>query len=129
MKASYLYVGLIIIIIGGLVMLRNTSSTERAERVTAYDGFAQCLTDSGAKFYGAYWCPHCQSQKRMFENSKKLPYIECSTPDGNSQLPVCNDADVTTYPTWIFADGSRLEGERSLSELGEKTNCTPPSTS
>jgi len=20
---------------------------------------AECLTESGAKFYGAYWCPHC----------------------------------------------------------------------
>jgi thiol-disulfide isomerase/thioredoxin len=30
-----------------------------------YDEFAKCLTDNGAKFYGAFWCPHCQAQKKM----------------------------------------------------------------
>ena len=45
------------------------------------DDFAQCLTDKEAVFYGAFWCPHCQAQKRMFGNSVKLlPYVECSTP-------------------------------------------------
>jgi len=32
-----------------------------------YDEFAQCLTDKGVKMYGAYWCPHCQAQKALFE--------------------------------------------------------------
>jgi hypothetical protein len=31
-----------------------------------YDLFAQCLKDKDAKFYGAFWCPHCQNQKAMF---------------------------------------------------------------
>ena len=53
------------------------------------DGFAQCITDSGAKFYGAFWCPHCQNEKRLFGSAEKLlPYIECSTPDGQGQLSV-----------------------------------------
>lgn len=92
------------------------------------DGFAQCITDSGAKFYGAFWCPHCQAQKRMFGNSEKLlPYIECSTPDGQGQLEICKDAGVTGYPTWEFADGGeRLSGEVELSVLAERTACTLP---
>ncbi|OHA83697.1 MAG: hypothetical protein A2408_00310 [Candidatus Yonathbacteria bacterium RIFOXYC1_FULL_52_10] len=91
------------------------------------DTFAQCVTDSSAKFYGAFWCPHCQAQKKMFGKSAKLlPYIECSTPDSKGQLAVCKENNVTGYPTWEFADGSRLSGEVSLETLAEKTSCTLP---
>lgn len=127
MKTTYIYIGLVILVFGGLVLIRNTSSgPTRDGAVTPYDSFAQCLTDAGAKFYGAYWCPHCQSQKKLFQNSSKLPYIECSTPNGQGQLPICTDAGITGYPTWKFADGSQLDGERTLEELGEKTNCALP---
>ena len=91
------------------------------------DTFAQCVTDSSAKFYGAFWCPHCQAQKKMFGKSAKLlPYIECSTPDSKGQLAVCKENNVTGYPTWEFADGSRLSGEVSLETLAGKTSCTLP---
>ena len=126
MKSYYVYIALVIALIIGLVIIRNASSSERAEITTVYDSFAQCLTDAGAKFYGAYWCPHCQAQKKMFNNSTKLPYIECSTPNGQGQLPKCIDAKITGYPTWEFADGTRLDGERTLEELGAKTNCALP---
>ena len=92
-----------------------------------YDEFAQCLSDKGAKFYGAFWCPHCQNQKAMFgKAAKKLPYIECSTPDGKTQLTICKDAGVTGYPMWSFADGSKIEGEVKLDVLAEKTSCVLP---
>jgi len=126
MKSNYIYIVLVVVIIVGFVLLRNVSSTERIERVTAFDGFAQCLSDAGATFYGAYWCPHCQDQKRMFDNSRKIPYVECSTPNGQAQLPVCIDAGVESYPTWDFADGTRLNGVQSLEELGSLTNCELP---
>ncbi len=91
------------------------------------DTFASCIKDSGALFYGAFWCPHCQNQKAMFGSSAKLlPYVECSTPDGKSQLPLCTDAGVTGYPTWLFVDGTRESGEVSLEKLSEKTNCPLP---
>ena len=96
-------------------------------RPGALDGFTQCLSDRGAVFYGAFWCPHCQKVKRMFGNSAKLlPYIECSTADGRGQLPVCKDKSIEQYPTWEFTDGSRLVGESSLQELAEKTGCELP---
>lgn len=92
-----------------------------------YDEFAQCLSDKGAKFYGAFWCPHCQNQKAMFgKAAKKLPYTECSTPDGQNQLQVCKDAGVTGYPMWSFTDGSTINGEAELSVLAEKTSCVLP---
>src|SRR3989344_8410075 len=91
------------------------------------DEFAQCLTDKSAVFYGAFWCPHCQAQKRMFGNSAKLlPYVESSTPDGQGQTQVCKDAEVESYPTWEFADGTRLNGEIPLEQLAEKTGCRLP---
>ena len=92
-----------------------------------FDGFASCIKNSGATFYGAFWCPHCQKQKAMFGSSAKLlPYIECSTPDGKNQLPICTEAGVKGYPTWQFPDGTRESGEIALARLAEKTACKLP---
>lgn len=126
MKSSYVYIALTVVLFAGLVLVRNYSDDTNIETVTAYDTFAQCLTDAGAKFYGAYWCPHCQDQKKLLQNSKKIPYIECSTPDGQAQVQVCIDAKITSYPTWVFADGSVGDGLQSIEVLVEKTNCVAP---
>jgi len=68
-----------------------------------YDSFATCIKDSGATFYGAFWCPHCQEQKAAFGKAQKLlPYVECSNPDGKSQNLICEAAKITGYPTWDF---------------------------
>lgn len=92
------------------------------------DAFAQCLGEKGAKFYGAFWCPHCQNQKAMFGRSQKLlPYVECSTPDGKGQIQACTDIGIKGYPTWRFADGTELGGEVALKTLAEKTACELPS--
>lgn len=129
MKTTYIYIALVVALVAGLIVARNYSDGGTGSAaVTKYDDFAQCLTDAGAKFYGAYWCPHCQAQKKRFENSKNIPYIECSTPDGQGRTQACIDANITGYPTWVFADGTRLDGERELAELAEKTSCTLPTT-
>lgn len=92
-----------------------------------YDAFSQCLKDKGAVFYGAFWCPHCQNQKAMFGKSAKLLlYVECSTPDGRGQAPLCQEKEIKGYPTWEFADGSRETGEVALAKLAEKTGCFLP---
>jgi len=86
------------------------------------DTFATCLKDQGVKFYGAFWCPHCQAQKALFGSSVKLlPYIECSNPDGQSQNQTCNDAKIESYPTWVFPDGTRATGEQTLADLSAKS--------
>lgn len=88
---------------------------------------ANCLAEKGAKFYGAFWCGHCQNQKEMFgEAEKYLPYVECSTEDGKGQLDVCKEKNIVSYPTWEFSDGSREAGELSLEKLSEKTGCQLP---
>jgi thiol-disulfide isomerase/thioredoxin len=94
-----------------------------------YNSFAQCINASGATFYGAFWCPHCQNEKKLFGNAAQfLPYVECSTPDASGQLQVCKDASVQSYPTWVFKDGSRLTGEVPLNQLAQKTGCPLPTS-
>jgi hypothetical protein len=88
--------------------------------------FAQCLKDKGVKFFGAYWCPHCSQQKKLF-GSKAMsvaPYVECALP-GNpqGQTQECKDAGVQSYPTWAFPDGSRATGEQTFKVLSEKSGC------
>ena len=123
-KNTLIWLVVLVLVIGGVVGLVLMPT-----KPGKLDTFASCIKDSGATFYGAFWCPHCQNQKAMFGSSAKLlPYVECSTPDGKGQLPVCKDAGVTGYPTWVFADGSRESGEVSLERLAEKTSCTLPTT-
>jgi thiol-disulfide isomerase/thioredoxin len=123
MKATYIYIALIVLVIGGLLAARHFSPGAGSNRVTEFDTFAQCLSDAGATFYGAFWCPHCQEQKALFDNSSTLPYIECSMPNGQTQTQICIDEAITGYPTWRFSDGSELNGVQQLSDLAEKTNC------
>ena len=91
---------------------------------TKYDAFAKCLTDKGVKLYGAFWCPHCITQKELFGGSVKyLNYIECSTPDGKSQTEICSKEGIENYPTWQYADGKRESAVKSLAELSKISGC------
>jgi len=122
-----IFFGVIVLLILGVAFTVVLRSSEAPEGPGKYDAFAQCLKDQGAVFYGAFWCPHCQSQKKLFGSSVKLlPYVECSTADGNAQTQICIDKNINTYPTWEFADGSRLSGEVPLAQLAEKTACVLP---
>jgi hypothetical protein len=125
-KVKIFISGVGILIVGIIVaVILNTSGPKIAEG--QYDGFAQCLEDSGTKFYGAFWCPHCQNQKKMFGSSAKLiPYVECSTVDGKGKNQICIDEKIEGYPTWVFPDLSRLSGEISLQVLAEKSSCPLP---
>lgn len=122
LKKYLLWAVIAIVVIGGIVYVVRANAEPGK-----LDAFAQCLSEKGAKFYGAFWCPHCQAQKKIFGRSEKyLPYVECSTPNGKAQLPACNDKKIEGYPTWEFADGSREAGELTLNRLAEKTACTLP---
>ena len=122
-KTNWIFGIVIVLIIGGLVSLLVVE----AKKPGKYDTLAQCIADSGAKFYGAFWCPHCAAQKALFGDAvKELPYHECSTPDGNGQLPDCDAAGVTNYPTWVFPDHSTSTGEVPLATLATKTSFTLP---
>ena len=83
------------------------------------DVFAQCLADKGIIMYGADWCSHCQSEKQAFGDSFRLvPYIECP-----EEPQKCLEAGITGYPTWIFFDGEKLEGEQGIEKLSKESGC------
>ncbi len=112
--------------IGGVVWLAKTPG-----KPGPLDTFAQCLNDSGAKYYAAFWCHNCKNQEAMFGRSARLlPRIECSTPDGKSYLPVCQEAKIEATPTWEFASSTasstRVKGTQSLETLSQLSNCPLP---
>ncbi len=113
-------VALILIAIGVFAYMRQVQKNQPSK----LDSFAVCLKDKGAVFYGAYWCSHCQDQKKLFGNAARLlPYIECSTADGNGQTEECKQKNIQGYPTWRFADGSEESGFLALDRLSAKTGC------
>ena len=89
---------------------------------------AEHLGKSGAKFYGAYWCPVCDRQKVMFgPSAKRLPYVECS-PGGprTPQAGECVAAGVQSYPTWIIG-GVKSTGLIPMDELARRSTFPQPS--
>ena len=85
------------------------------------------LVAKGVKFYGAFWCSHCQNQKSLFgaTAATKLPYIECDKNGENSQRELCRKKDIRTFPTWVI-DGEYIEGTRDLQEIAQRTGYTGP---
>lgn len=111
-----------VVVIVGLVILQQQSN-----KPGKYAELATCLTEKGATFYGAFWCPNCGNQKKVFgADAKLLPYVECSTPDAKGQLPACTEKGIGSYPTWEFADGTRITGTQDVTTLAEKAGCPLP---
>ncbi len=131
-RIFFIVIGAIVLIGIGAAIFSSKKSGNIGEggleTLSPKAAFAQCLADKGVKFYGAFWCPHCQAQKKLFGTQaiKKLPYVECSTPDGKSQNQECKDAGIKGYPTWKFTDGSVQTGELTFAQLAEKTGCVAP---
>lgn len=119
-----------LIVIAIVLLMRLVVRASKASGT--YDTFAQCLVTKGVKFYGAFWCPHCQEQERWLDASRqKLEaeglYTECSTADTRGQTQICIDKGIASYPTWIFPDGTKLVGEQKVADLSAKTGCALPS--
>ncbi len=123
MKSKYLVIGIVaafVVLIGAIVLTSRPAEGQ-------YDDFAQCLADSGAKMYGAWWCSHCSQQKTDFgaswaEFATDGGYIECST-QTRTQTQQCRDEGITGYPTWRFDDGTEAGGRVSMEFLSQKTGC------
>jgi len=123
-QATIFFSILAVLIVGAIFTFMTRGSSVSKGKYTA---FATCIKDSGATFYGAFWCTHCNAQKKLFGDAAGLlPYVECSSPDGSEQLQICKDKNIEGYPTWVFADGSRQSGEVPLATLAEKTSCSLP---
>jgi uncharacterized membrane protein len=109
-------------IVIGALHAQASERTARGPEDPYTRGLAERLAESGAVFYGASWCPHCQEQKALFGASQeRLPYVECS-PSGprGAVASSCISAGVRTYPTWVFSDGSRVSEVISLRDLADR---------
>lgn len=103
-----IYVGTLSI----LAMLSSCSALPNAYEARLADH----LTATGAKMYGAYWCPHCGAQKEHFGAvADQLPYVECDGQGQNAQPELCAQMGIEVYPTWIiegqYYTGVQLPGK------------------
>ena len=122
-QKNLLYWGIAILVVAGIV----GGLIYYANQPAPLDELAKCLGEKGATFYGAYWCPVCNKQKTTFGRSAQyLPYTECSDPGTRNQNELCANAKIEAYPTWEFANGERMTGALSLTQLSEKTGCALP---
>jgi uncharacterized membrane protein len=98
-----------------------------AAPVTPYQqALAQHLAKSGATFYGAFWCPHCQEQKALFGGAASgLPYVECDPKGAGAQPERCERAGVRVFPTWVIGS-ERREGVQSLDDLARLSGFKAP---
>ncbi len=94
----------------------NEETEENLEKL------AKCLTEKGAKMYGAVWCGHCRKQKEAFGDAfKDVKYIECDKKTGTPEI--CKEAGITGYPTWITGEGKQIKGRQKLENLAEEVGC------
>ena len=115
-KNHYIVLGAIILLLSGFGLWYFTKPKMAYANI---EQFAQCLRDKGAVMYGAYWCPHCQREKAAFgEAFKFVSYVECT-----QDTQKFTDAGIKGYPTWIFPDGRRFEGELGLEGLSKESGC------
>ncbi len=111
----------VLVLVGGYAI----SAPKVAAQVYA-GGLARHLTATGAKFYGAYWCPHCADQKALFGSAASLlPYIECDQRSPVAQTAVCLERQIRAFPTWEIA-GQRIEGVLSLENLARLSGYPQP---
>jgi glutaredoxin len=98
----------------------SSSPTSLASE-TAIAALAKHLKQTGAKMYGAYWCPHCQRQKELFGQAvftRYINYIECDPRGTNPKPALCQAAKIRAYPTWEI-NGKFYVGVQSLENLAK----------
>jgi len=120
-KYTLLGIGLIVLVSLLVFFISSVQS-----KPGPYDSFSQCLTEKGVTMYGAYWCPHCANQKKLFGSSfKYVTYVECDSKGPDAQPELCQQKGIESYPTWEI-NGQMQSGEIPLPVLAEKSGCVLP---
>lgn len=117
------------LIIGALVVIVAAFVVYQAVKGASVDpakkALAECMTQKGIVMYGADWCPHCQHTESNFGPAfKYVDYVACEHNVGDPLAPVCQQHNVTAFPTWINPNGSRTVGMTELGSLAAWSNCT-----
>jgi glutaredoxin len=116
LKLSLVGIGILVFIIGSISYLTSQEDPEISE-------LAQCLTNNDATMYGAFWCGHCEDQKKLFGNSfKHIDYVECDERGDNPQPERCQIEGIEGYPTWKI-NGQTMSGVISLNQLSSVAGC------
>lgn len=124
------FIIILVLSIAIFVGLIYVATVQKNANSLDYSGFVSCMAQKEVKFYGAFWCPNCQDQKNLFDGQSDLleengVYIECSTPDQQSQTPVCIEEGIEGYPTWEI-NGERISGVVQMEDLSSLTGCELP---
>lgn len=110
---------------GALLLVAAPSPASAAGK--NLDAFAKCLAAKNVTMYGTYWCPHCADQKELFGASfQYVKYVECGVKGSRQITDQCKIMGLQRTPTWIFHDGTRLEGTLPLDKLAEQSGCKLP---
>ncbi|MFB6166650.1 MAG: hypothetical protein ABEJ62_00100 [Candidatus Nanohaloarchaea archaeon] len=120
----------IVAVLGLAVAFTGDGSPTGRMTAEELDSFAQCLTENNATFYGAYWCPHCDTQKSMFGDAMEyVDYVECwpgGRPRSRPPAKICQEKNIRSTPTWII-QGERYTGVQTFKDLAKATGCSIPS--
>lgn len=86
---------------------------------------ARHLTESGAKEYVAWWCPHCHEQKELFgkEAYKEINHVECAEGGTDPRPDLCKTAKIESFPSWEIK-GKLYPGVKTLNELADLSGYT-----
>ena len=118
-RKKILFTLIILIVVGGVLYYGISTNAKPGK----YDDFAKCLTEKGVKEYGAFWCPKCAEQKKMFGKSfKYVTYVECDARGNNAQPELCREKGITGYPTWEI-ENKLIPGIQSLENLARESSC------
>ncbi len=139
-KTFFLVVALVVLVSGGLIFMasrsskdkNDTSQNEKIEGDVAgastegnnysaqyIENLAKTLTEKGMVMYGAYWCHHCQDQKKAFGDAVKyIDFVECDSKGQNANPDECVAQGIESYPTWVY-QGKKYTGYKTLSELAQ----------
>ncbi len=136
MKEQKWIIGIVVAVLaaaGIFFSLSTGKSPKELAKEVPLTPFGQYLKDSGVKFHGAEWCPHCQNMKQVLgDGAWQAVYIECS-PKGTKVIEQCVNAKIEAFPTFELKNGERKVGELSLDEfeefVGYKGNVGAPQAS
>jgi len=97
----------------------GASTEDSTFDAASIENLAKFLKEKGMVMYGAYWCPHCQDQKKEFGDAfQYVDYVECDAKGPEANPDECVAQGIEGYPTWIY-QGTKYSGIKSLSELAK----------
>ena len=122
-----LYSGLVmaVVLLGSIVACRGTDDGAGGVATPYQVALAQHLTAERDTMYGAYWCPHCAEQKKLFGNAfDYVNYVECDPKGKDANPALCQQKGIGGFPTWEIGN-DLYEGTRSLQELARLSGFSP----